>query len=204
MLRKTPQQDRSRFVVQTILDGASRVFGSRPLHDVNTSTIAEVSGVSVGSLYQYFDNKLEIAACLAEEHATRSVEFATALLQSEHSRPILGACRLLLRELLAQHERERTLHLNFLALEPVRKLQRPEAALDRHIGVLSERVHEEFPHVDAESSALYAKMLMWNVHVMVHSAITWPSDDRDRRVTEHFDALLPAYEQAMQAARLRP
>jgi AcrR family transcriptional regulator len=62
--RKTPSQARSAFTVQAILDAAARVLAQRSLDGFNTNRVAEVAGVSVGSLYQYFPNKDALTAAL--------------------------------------------------------------------------------------------------------------------------------------------
>jgi AcrR family transcriptional regulator len=55
--RKVPRQARSEFTVQAILDAATRVLEDGALPRFNTNRVAEVAGVSVGSLYQYFPSK---------------------------------------------------------------------------------------------------------------------------------------------------
>ena len=55
MPRKTPQQERSRALVDSILEAAARVLVERGA-DFNTNFVADAAGVSVGSVYQYFQN----------------------------------------------------------------------------------------------------------------------------------------------------
>jgi AcrR family transcriptional regulator len=55
-LRKRPSQRRSEEMVDAILEAAMRVFALEGL-SATTVKIAEIAGVSVGSLYQYFPNK---------------------------------------------------------------------------------------------------------------------------------------------------
>jgi len=68
--RKRPRQRRARFTVEQILEGAAQVFGDLGYAATTTNHIAERSGVSVGSLYQYFPNKDAILVALVEEHMT--------------------------------------------------------------------------------------------------------------------------------------
>ncbi|MGL4576795.1 MAG: TetR/AcrR family transcriptional regulator [Burkholderiaceae bacterium] len=62
--RKTPRQERSAFTVRAILDAAARVLEVESLAGFNTNRVAEVAGVSVGSLYQYFPSKDALMAAL--------------------------------------------------------------------------------------------------------------------------------------------
>ena len=59
--RKAPKQARSLVTVQAILTAGARVLARESLAGFNTNRIAEVAGVSVGSLYQYFPNKAALA-----------------------------------------------------------------------------------------------------------------------------------------------
>jgi AcrR family transcriptional regulator len=64
--RKTPLQARSQATVQIILQAAARVLSKHSLAGFNTNRVAEVAGVSVGSLYQYFPNKDALVTALIE------------------------------------------------------------------------------------------------------------------------------------------
>ncbi len=64
--RKQPKQQRSRALVDTLLEATARVLTEKGLAATTTNEIAEVAGVSVGSLYQYFPSKEALAAALIE------------------------------------------------------------------------------------------------------------------------------------------
>jgi AcrR family transcriptional regulator len=55
--RKAPRQSRSRLTVDAIVIAAQRILQTQSLDALNTNRVAEIAGVSVGSLYQYFPNK---------------------------------------------------------------------------------------------------------------------------------------------------
>lgn len=59
-MRKQPQQQRAKQIVDDILEGTQLCVAEMGLLQVTTPKIAEKSGVSVGSIYQYFENKDEI------------------------------------------------------------------------------------------------------------------------------------------------
>jgi AcrR family transcriptional regulator len=64
--RKTPRQARAQQTRQDLLAGATRVLRERGAAGLTTNHVAEATGLSVGSLYQYYPNK---AALLADLHA---------------------------------------------------------------------------------------------------------------------------------------
>jgi AcrR family transcriptional regulator len=55
-------------MVELILATAARVLATDTLGGFNTNRVAEVAGISVGSLYQYFPNKAALVAALIERH----------------------------------------------------------------------------------------------------------------------------------------
>jgi AcrR family transcriptional regulator len=64
--RKTPQQNRAQTMVILILEAATRVLARESLAGFNTNRVAQVAGISIGSLYQYFPNKSALMAALIE------------------------------------------------------------------------------------------------------------------------------------------
>jgi AcrR family transcriptional regulator len=76
--RKQPRQARSTAMVELVLEAATRVLSSESLAGFNTNRVAEVAGISVGSLYQYFPNKSSLVAALIERE---QIGLATAIEQ---------------------------------------------------------------------------------------------------------------------------
>lgn len=78
--RKPPQQSRSKVTVSSILDAAVRVLDQEGADAATTTRIAEVAGVSVGTLYQYFGNRDSILDALQDREFERATELMTRLL----------------------------------------------------------------------------------------------------------------------------
>ena len=68
-MRKRPQQQRSREMVRALIDATGKVIQQQGLDNTTTARIAEVAGVSVGSLYQYFGDKDGLIEALMESLA---------------------------------------------------------------------------------------------------------------------------------------
>lgn len=68
--RKAPRQARSQATVALLLEAATRVLRTESLAGFNTNRVAEVAGVGIGSLYQYFPNKSALIAALVEQAQT--------------------------------------------------------------------------------------------------------------------------------------
>lgn len=55
--RKAPQQERSKAIVNAIYEATVRILPKLGSANVTTRKIADLAGISIGSLYQYFPNK---------------------------------------------------------------------------------------------------------------------------------------------------
>lgn len=78
--RKPPQQSRSKVTVGAILDAAVRILDQEGADAATTTRIAEVAGVSVGTLYQYFGNRDSILDALQDRELERATRFMTGAL----------------------------------------------------------------------------------------------------------------------------
>jgi AcrR family transcriptional regulator len=67
-VRRRPQQRRARDTVEAVLDAVIRLLKRGGSAAITTNRIAEVAGVSIGSLYQYFPNKRAIFTALHQRH----------------------------------------------------------------------------------------------------------------------------------------
>src|ERR1700690_1873676 len=88
--RRKPQQRRARETVEAVLDAVVRILKRGGIAAVTTNRVAEVAGVSIGSVYQYFPDKHAIFAALHERHVrqvgrlveTKLMEHATSSLDA--------------------------------------------------------------------------------------------------------------------------
>lgn len=66
-LRRSPTQSRAAATLQAIREAALRILKEEGHARLTTNRIAEVAGISIGSLYQYYANKQAIAADICNE-----------------------------------------------------------------------------------------------------------------------------------------
>ena len=101
-LRKTPRQARSRSTVEAILEAAERVLKNEGYHAASTNRVARVAGFSVGSLYQYFDDKRAVVGALLDQALRSEAErIGHALDALARSEPAVARDRLV-RTVLAE------------------------------------------------------------------------------------------------------
>lgn len=67
-MRKQPRQARSRTTTAALLEAAAHILGERGWPATTTNAVAERAGVSIGSLYQYFPNKLALVEAVRQRH----------------------------------------------------------------------------------------------------------------------------------------
>jgi len=70
-LRKNPKQRRSKELVSSIMEATSRVLKETGYVKASTQRIAEVAGVGIGSVYEYFKDKNSIISNLMDENMDR-------------------------------------------------------------------------------------------------------------------------------------
>ena len=128
-LLKIPTQQRAVDTVHLILDAGIRVLESEGVAGFTTNRVADVAGVSPGSLYQYFTNKEMIVSGIVE----RGV-----LSTEQQIRGVDIPPRVLLRQVclsvLVQLEPYRVLLSEILAATPVLSGTGVAAILETRIG----------------------------------------------------------------------
>src|SRR5262245_7993492 len=107
--RKTPRQSRAVDTQARILEAARRVFARHGYAAGTTNRIADVAGLSVGSLYQYFPNKDSILAALVREHIAEGTEELLAATSDPYA-DLESLVRRVVTSLVDVHARDRRLH----------------------------------------------------------------------------------------------
>jgi AcrR family transcriptional regulator len=85
--RKQPRQARSRQLRADLLEGATRVLASDGAQKFTTNRVAEATGVSIGSLYQYYPNKQSLLLELHDRDAADSWRTLAQLLRDTTRSP---------------------------------------------------------------------------------------------------------------------
>jgi AcrR family transcriptional regulator len=78
--RKQPQQARAQETVRAILEATVQILDGEGLDAATTTRIAEVAGVSIGSLYQYFSHRDAILSALQDREFERTLHLMERVL----------------------------------------------------------------------------------------------------------------------------
>lgn len=76
--RKQPRQARARHTVEAIIEASARILEQQGHGGFTTNGVAELAGVSIGTLYQYFPDKDALLGELIARETARLVEEAEA------------------------------------------------------------------------------------------------------------------------------
>jgi AcrR family transcriptional regulator len=115
--RRTPQQSRARATVDAILTAAAQILETREREEFTAKRVAEVAGVSIGSLYQYFANKQEVLDALAERYGAGVEASLSGEIERSTRLPLREAVRGCIERVVEMHRRNPSLHPT-LACEP--------------------------------------------------------------------------------------
>ncbi|HEY0947216.1 MAG TPA: TetR/AcrR family transcriptional regulator [Opitutaceae bacterium] len=137
--RKKPSQSRSQATVDVILDAAARIFVETGFDAATTNAIAERAGVSIGSLYQYFPNKLALLAALKERHVIVLVAGMRAACAGARERSLAEGVGVIIEACVGHFAVHAPLVRLFQEELPLHALgERGEAAFDETLGLLRE------------------------------------------------------------------
>jgi AcrR family transcriptional regulator len=78
--RKQPRQARSQATVNSVLEATVQVLEREGVDAATTTRIAEVAGVSIGTLYQYFSHRDAIFNALQDREFERALELMQSVL----------------------------------------------------------------------------------------------------------------------------
>ena len=108
--RKHAAQERSRATVAALVEATARILVSEGFDKASTNRIAEVAGVSVGSLYQYFPSKEALVAAVIERHNRDIMQVVQGALEEAVSLPVEEAVRRLVAMAIEAHRVDPKLH----------------------------------------------------------------------------------------------
>jgi AcrR family transcriptional regulator len=108
--RKVATQERSRATVDALIEATARILVKEGFDKTSTNRIAEVAGVSVGSLYQYFPSKEALVAAVIERHQQEIMRTVRGELAEVLVQPVEKSVRKLVAVAIKAHRVDPKLH----------------------------------------------------------------------------------------------
>ncbi|EJN11336.1 transcriptional regulator [Bradyrhizobium sp. YR681] len=108
--RKNALQARSRATVDALVEATARILVRDGFEKTSTNRIAEIAGVSVGSLYQYFPSKEALVAAVIDRHNDEIMGLVRTTLVEVADLPVDKAVRKLVTVAIEAHRINPKLH----------------------------------------------------------------------------------------------
>jgi AcrR family transcriptional regulator len=170
--RKSASQERSRLTVDALLEATARILVKEGYDRASTNRIAEVAGVSIGSLYQYFPSKEALVAAVIDRHTRETMERIRESLMKVAMQPLEEAIRELVKLGIEAHRVNPELHRVLSEQIPrVGRLANVQA-MDREAFVLVQAYldahRDELGLADVELAAF---VCVTTVEALTHAAV---------------------------------
>ncbi len=159
--RKGPKQQRGKATREAILDGMIRVLEQEGTDAATTSRVAQVAGVGVGTLYQYFANRDAILDALQDREFERAQEMMSRVLTRGAYGSDRDVARGVIEGLLELHSAAPALHrllvVEGLRVTPTARVQafdlRIITAIRSFLGLANVRIRRK--NLDAAAFVIY-------------------------------------------------
>jgi AcrR family transcriptional regulator len=170
--RKTASQERSRSTVDALLEATARVLLREGYDRASTNRIAEVAGVSIGSLYQYFPSKEALVAAVIDRHTQEVSEVTRNALVKAAAHPIEVAAREFVSIAIDAHRVNPKLHGVLSEQIPrVGRLENIEANIREGYAMVRGYLEAHREEIDVGDLDLAAFILVTIVEALTHAAV---------------------------------
>jgi AcrR family transcriptional regulator len=170
--RKVASQERSRATVDALVEATARILVKQGFDKASTNRVAEVAGVSVGSLYQYFPSKEALVAAVIERHQQEIMRTVRAELAQVLDQPVEAAVRKLVAIAVKAHRVDPRLH-RVLAEQIPRagKLEKLETFNRENFTLFRTYLERHRDEVDVDDLELAAFVCVTSIEALAHNAV---------------------------------
>ena len=140
-VRRRPKQRRARETVEAVLDAVIRILKRDGYRAITTNRIADVAGVSIGSVYQYFPDKASIFNALHQRHVDQIDRMVQSKLVEHASSALEDLMRAMIEAMVDAHATDPELYELLLTEVPHKADGTKEFAVRLH-GAFRLRSHQ--------------------------------------------------------------
>ncbi|WP_292864425.1 TetR/AcrR family transcriptional regulator [Mesorhizobium sp.] len=169
-VRKLPRQQRSRATVDIIVEAAARVLARRGWAHFTTNETASTAGVSIGSIYQYFPNKLSLAEEIRKRHLDAVLAAIVVPDESDASITLEQRAAALIDGVVAAHSVDQRLHRVLLDEVPLAARSAQDAFEAEYLRRYQAVIEAAAGRLNSESDGIAARVLSGAVEGVVHAA----------------------------------
>lgn len=196
--RKYASQERSRATVDALVEATARILVHEGFDKASTNRIANVAGVSVGSLYQYFPSKEALVAAVIERHNREIMQTVRGELAEVLSEPVEQAVRKLVAVAVRAHRVDPKLHSVLAEQVPrVGPLEKLETFNTENYSLFKSYLENHRDEVRVADLDLAAFVCVTTIEALTHNAVLRPAkvmqDTAMDRLAEETTRLIVGY-----------
>lgn len=170
--RKEASQDRSRATVDALVEATARILVREGFDKASTNRIAEVAGVSVGSLYQYFPSKEALVAAVIDRHRQEILEAVRGELAKAAQQPLEQGVRTLVAVAVEAHRVNPKLHRVLAEQIPrVGKLEKAETFNRENFAVFRAYLENHRDEIRVDDLELASFLCVTSIEAVTHNAV---------------------------------
>jgi AcrR family transcriptional regulator len=198
-LRKVPTQDRSRRRLEAILDAAARLFADTGFEGTTIDAIAAEADTSVGSVYQFFPNKLAIFRGIAERSHDRVRTAYTALVGVDpRSRDIGELIDAVVDGFFALQRADASFRAVWTNTQLYGELEADDLVLERElVTATGEVIAAHAPEIPARRRDIIARVMVQTVSAGLFLVLRDPELEDARALISELKRMLRAYAETL-------
>ena len=158
--------------VNALLEATARILIREGFDKASTNRIAEVAGVSVGSLYQYFPGKEALVAALIDRHNQEVMQVVRGELAQAMNEPLEQAIRRLVSVAVKAHRIDPKLHRVLAEQIPrVGKLEKVESFNRENYALFAAYLGSRRDEIRPVDLGLAAFVCVTTIEALTHNAV---------------------------------
>jgi AcrR family transcriptional regulator len=196
--RKAASQARSRATVEALIEATARLLVKEGYESTSTNRVAQIAGVSIGSLYQYFPSKEALVAAVIERHNDEMMQIVRRALSKVAFSSIDIAARELVAVMINAHRVDPKLHRILVEQTPrvgrLQNVERVEREATELVRVYLDAHQNELKVKDLDVASFFCVTI---VEALTHAAVVRRpevlSNDRVEKLIDQITDLLTGY-----------
>ncbi|MET0285189.1 MAG: TetR/AcrR family transcriptional regulator [Polyangiales bacterium] len=169
--RKEARQERSRATVDSLLRASARILVRDGYAGLTTNAVAELAGVSVGSLYQYFPNKDALVTALIAEHVDTTMTRFRSDAASLFALPVERAIPRFVHIMIEMHRADPALHRVFAEQLPLGAFPRLESSIKEGTALARAYLEAHKAELIVKDLDVAAFLIVQTVDTLTHAAV---------------------------------
>ncbi|MDE2467003.1 MAG: TetR family transcriptional regulator [Alphaproteobacteria bacterium] len=170
--RKVASQERSRATVEALIEATARILVRDGFERASTNRIAELAGVSVGSLYQYFPGKESLVAAVIERHQQEIMQTVRDELAGVLDMPVEQAVRKLVAIAVKAHRVDPKLHRVLAEQIPrVGKLEKVASFNSENYALFRTYLESHRDELAVDDLELASFVCVTSIEALTHNAV---------------------------------